>query len=804
MLDEQPLEDCAVPQHAPTHNDHDTPCPTHEYCHDEQIENRLTAAQQLHAQQPQAIAEETDTHPAVVSRMLELEGAIALVKSSLDSHTSSYYSVASQIAELNARISHLGIQDRSINIDEGTSINNQLHCSLPFINGAATETSATVEPRIYAHDCNADVQLEDTGNSREDSGGDEQYARIQEMVDSLIKDANLALNCKPDDFPCGIGNAINTHTEETQYAPELEMSQSSEPDETATLVMDDISGRQSRFTSVSGPPHSISRPVSRGANSLLHATAFPSLSTRGTPSHIPRGRKPRPSVLLPIPPLADDPSEADAESDSELGLVSTISDRQSLYRNRPRTSHYQSQRSRRRKVSEYPRSHSSRGVRNMERYRSDTTGSFQWNSSETCASPGVTEPTESKLTPTMVPSYTQSHSVAKSISTPTRRTHFGPESCSSFAGLDNLSPQADHPVPNTQNFPCLSPDEQLWHNQGVYASDSLSEDRGDSFLYRDNYLDTGAAPRSASYVDERMSDNMAALQGSRRRLDEDYAYIRQEARARSNTYNTESSQTTAVPADAYAYGSLHSSLSNVNSRECVPKEALWKASPRGFLPGLLTANLPHDRIIGRTTYRSASSHYMATMHHRSPIASKSVAGFLSLSPVKRRPNSSRKYAESSGLNDLEFRRTDTMVSDIRESNGPGLLSMFSLLYWTLLFTLGALMLDSFLCQMAGKRVMGTVGKMAHAETNDLSSPEDTSSSESFGKRDKTEHGSEYDGNSGSTNLTSTVGRFVRWYVEDSEHISASNEDCPQARIERPRSLRMRKASAMRGSFKHIG
>ncbi|KAJ2705856.1 hypothetical protein H4R19_005073 [Coemansia spiralis] len=37
--------------------------------------------------------------PSVLGRLRELEGAIALVKSSLDNHASSYYSVASQIAE---------------------------------------------------------------------------------------------------------------------------------------------------------------------------------------------------------------------------------------------------------------------------------------------------------------------------------------------------------------------------------------------------------------------------------------------------------------------------------------------------------------------------------------------------------------------------------------------------------------------------------------------------------------------------------------------------------------------------------
>ncbi|KAJ2495488.1 hypothetical protein IWW47_004048 [Coemansia sp. RSA 2052] len=48
-------------------------------------------------QQQQHVAGTPDS--MVLDRMLELESVIATVKSSLDNHASSYYSVASQIAE---------------------------------------------------------------------------------------------------------------------------------------------------------------------------------------------------------------------------------------------------------------------------------------------------------------------------------------------------------------------------------------------------------------------------------------------------------------------------------------------------------------------------------------------------------------------------------------------------------------------------------------------------------------------------------------------------------------------------------
>ncbi|PIA19319.1 hypothetical protein COEREDRAFT_79263 [Coemansia reversa NRRL 1564] len=623
------------------------------------------------------------------------------------------------------------------------------------------------------------------------------------MVDSLIKDANLALNCKPDDFPCGNDNTTNIRTIDAEYEPGLQISQSSEPDETATLVMDSSSGQRSRFASVSGPTHSMSRPASCGAENLTHAAAYSPSATHGTSPRTPRGRKSRHSAMLPIPSFADDPSEADAESDSVLGSFNTVSDRQSLHRNRPRTSHYRFQRSRRRKALEYPQGQSSRGVWNIERFGSNTTGPLQWNSSETCVSPRISEPPEHQLTPMMTPVCTQSQSLAKSICTPTRESHFDPGSSFSFKGLDKLAPHADLSVRNTQDFPYLASDEQTWRQQGVYASSGFSQDHEDLFFHRGYRPDTRAVLRSASILDERMDADMASLKGDRHCLDYDYVHIREEARARSNTYTTETSLTTAVPADAYTYESLHSSQANSDRREHVPREVSRKANSIGLQPSLSSMSPLHDCAVGRATYRSASSHYMTSIHHENPHATKNIAGFLSSPLVKRGTVNSCMDVLFPDLGDSECRRGDRMVSDSR-GRGTGLISMFSLLYWTLLFTLGALMLDSFLCQVAGKHVMGTVDEIAHAETNNLSSPEDTSSSESCEKEDKAEYSIEHGKTSGSTNLANTVGRFVRWYVEEPQHISASNRDYPQTQKEHPRLIRMRKASAIRGSFKHIG
>ncbi|KAJ2351026.1 hypothetical protein GGF43_004150 [Coemansia sp. RSA 2618] len=127
-------------------------------------------------------------------------------------------------------------------------------------------------------------------------------------------------------------------------------------------------------------------------------------------------------------------------------------------------------------------------------------------------------------------------------------------------------------------------------------------------------------------------------------------------------------------------------------------------------------------------------------------------------------------------------------SDPKASNASvGLLSMVSLLYWTLLFTLGALMLDSFLCQVAGKRVMGTVDQIAHTGGDAGEISDDSVCTSSKGKQPE----------GSATGLTQTVGRIVRWCVEEDPGESGSNN------YVHPRSLRARKASAMRGSFKFI-
>ncbi|KAJ1847690.1 hypothetical protein LPJ70_001411, partial [Coemansia sp. RSA 2708] len=115
-----------------------------------------------------------------------------------------------------------------------------------------------------------------------------------------------------------------------------------------------------------------------------------------------------------------------------------------------------------------------------------------------------------------------------------------------------------------------------------------------------------------------------------------------------------------------------------------------------------------------------------------------------------------------------------------------LLNIISLVYWTLLFTLGALMLDSFLCQMAGKRVMDRIARTDDA--NGAGALVGHGQSESCDDDEKEPEG-----------LASRVGHLVRWCVDGSE---STGESTGYARNVRPRPIRTRKVSATRGSFEH--
>ncbi|KAJ2539479.1 Nucleolar GTP-binding protein 1, partial [Coemansia sp. RSA 1853] len=541
---------------------------------------------------------------AVLDRMQELESTIALVKSSLDNHATSYYSVASQIAELNARVGRLGVHDRS-----GL--------------GASTADEPVAANDASTH--SVDVSAAYVPDTRDDDVGDEQYTRIQQMIDSLIKDAGSALSSTPDDSvtrACGF--PANRLDEPKLLATVPEFQRSLRP------------GSASRML------HSAPRPKSRAREYSPHAAPAFRPTSRSS-----RSRKLNPMVLKPE---LDDPSEADGESDSEHSTFSVTGyqARRNLYRP-PRPS---SSRSRRRSSGHT----SDWRTPQLDRYRSDTMDSHLSNSSETCVSPGNRVSREMYCLPAD-PACT-----ADSMFVSARTREFGDCGASSL------------PACGMHDFPHLDVDSGPPSN--VYRRQGTSR----------------TAHRAATFVNE--SDG-AGSRVYRGRLP---GWQVQNARRRSNTCVSEA----LLAADGYFDGVVQRQESPTRKRNDTLRDLDWRQHGREPKTDLLQLN----------------------------------------------------YIESS--NEKSLTVINGNGDDRQCTRSVGLLSVVSLLYWTLLFTLGALMLDSFVCQVAGKRVMGTVDRIAHTDNDAADLSDDAGYSSSQGKQ------------STHPGLTHTVGRFVRWCVEDPE------------------------------------
>ncbi|KAJ1644821.1 hypothetical protein LPJ64_003545 [Coemansia asiatica] len=253
----------------------------------------------------------------VLDRMTELESAVATVKSSLDNQASSYYSVASQIADTpNASMS-------ATSISSGSCVYSDSIVQQPY-NTALMQNAESENAQMSVKDNNDD--------------DDEHYTRIQEMIDSLIKDADSALNSNPK--------------RRLYHQQQQEQQQEQQEQEQKTLMhSDDSTDLQftcdplcspEQLSSVStvfddAPSPSYPRPSSSrrlAANQSASSYRTPEICPRRPVSAMSmsykssRLRRYRPQTPVSKPRLLDtDPSEADAESDTELGSISASSSR---------------------------------------------------------------------------------------------------------------------------------------------------------------------------------------------------------------------------------------------------------------------------------------------------------------------------------------------------------------------------------------------------------------------------------------------------------------------------------------------
>ncbi|KAJ2781984.1 hypothetical protein H4R18_002540 [Coemansia javaensis] len=575
--------------------------------------------QQQQQQQPAAVAGD----PAVLGRMKGLEDAIALVKSSLDNHASSYYSVASQIAELNARIGRLGIQDRPLALEPG-----------------AWEDTASSPVPLGSRD---DNDNDDDDNNNDDDG---QYTRIQEMISTLIKDADSALGSRTR----GTRHCRRRRPllRDMHAVAEPGASASSGLDDAPTLVGDASTECAPRSMPEARPQSSAARLRPRPQESVNRMHAPRPSSALGVASPTPRSRS-----LLPRSTLrsarhwhgsACDPAEADDESDSDHSAFSSSIRRRGG-------------------GGRQPHSYQSPNMRSFGRYRSGTCDSAPSNSSETCVSPG------NRLSREFQPM-------------PMPPVHDVPLA----HGLHDLG-APDGGASTTHDFPRLACHGRP-QRQSFYAPGGLMLHQAALLRHQSRSPAMPAAEHDA------------------------YGQKGQRGRARSNTHSGEVSPTATRSADG-----MEGSVSDV--------------ADGGSSPG----GPPHMAAVSSSSSRSTGA--------------------------------------------------------------SGLLNMVGLLYWTLLFTLGALMLDSFLCQTAGKRVVGAVEGISRAEAGVSPDAAGEGASERQQRRPRRAGGAGRAAESEPIGLASAVGRLVRWYVESPELPGAA------AQPAHPRSLRARKASASRGSFKHI-
>ncbi|KAJ2866755.1 hypothetical protein GGH94_001325 [Coemansia aciculifera] len=682
---------------------------------------------------------------------------------------------------------------------------------------------------------------------------DEHYTRIQEMIDSLIKDADLALHSNPghcQSRPSYSGSPEAPSSRDPMVSPDQLSSVSTVFDEPPPPPPAFKFGTDYVRKPVSATAHSHAMPIaSRSASKptfkdvdYLSDLRHPRpASAHGSSPRPPRSRKQKSYVPAAKPQTARaDPEEADAESDSEVGAMSSFSHRGRHASRQPRLHH------RRRNSGSYSDRYAD--TQWTGRHRSDTMDSFLSNSSETCVSPGNRLSRES-YRPSLSSQalYAQSHSVADTLCTPIR-TFFGHEEVGRYAESRIPPRMATSSGPSVHQFPSLPQDDiyqqqQRWldveeeraersprhHQYHSQRQTQFSEDHdlrsptspiseggrnNVPLIRRLRNSVTRAVLRSASFVDESINDDIAAHADATRYTPAD--------RARSNTSISEVSTVVAGPLSGTMFAQCESPMNMArraldggspmqfdgmrwDSHARVQKMDTRDFAPRSLPSVTRSPSLWTRRNFGVEQVHGPPSMFGLQINRDSQSAATSAQVPSTIDSDIRLPDSIEEYDSSCERNALQQSTVHNGCGDValcsaEDSGASGLVSMISLLYWTLLFTLGALMLDSFLCQVAGKRVMGTVDKIAQLEANaDGNDGERNAGAQSRGRRPdaRTITG---DG----ANVANTVGRFVRWYIEGPEEPQPSASSVDSVARTRVHSLRARKSQTLRGSFKHIG
>ncbi|KAJ2684501.1 hypothetical protein IWW39_004870 [Coemansia spiralis] len=675
---------------------------------------------------------------------------------------------------------------------------------------------------------------------------DEHYTRIQEMIDSLIKDADLALHSNPghcQSRPSYSGTPEAPLSRDPVVSPDQLSSVSTVFDEPppafkfdADCVRKPVSATAHGHVMAVGS-RSASKPMFKDSGYLSDLRPTRPASAHGSSVRLPRSRKQKSYVLATKSHVARaDPEEADAESDSEVGAMSSFSHRG---RNASRQSR---QHHRRRNSGSYSDRHTD--TQWAGRHRSDTMDSFMSNSSETCVSPDSRMSREYYRPPLSAQAFcAPSHTAADRLRTPTR-AFFAHEGAGRYAESRMPPRLAAGCESNVHQFPSLPQDDiyqqqlqQRWleaeeekvrqsprhhHYRAQFGEEydlrsptSPTVEGGQNnvpLIRRLRNSVTRAVLRSASFVDDSINDDIAAHADATRCTPTDLSCGGLSSRVRSSTSISEVSTVIAGPLSGTVFAHCESPRNRARGTldSVSPMHfdgARWDSharvqqmDARDFVPRSLPTVSASPSLWTRRNFGTEQVHgpppvpgLQVNRDYQAAALSAQVPS--TVDSQIRLPDSIEEYesscegrvvqqsAPSSGR-DMTLRSAD-------DNGASGLVSMISLLYWTLLFTLGALMLDSFLCQVAGKRVMGTVDKIAQLEANG-------GDSERNGEARNRRPGTRAIAGDGA-NVANTVGRFVRWYIEGPEEPLPSGSGVARTPAQ---PLRVRKSQTLRGSFKH--
>ncbi|KAJ1921984.1 hypothetical protein H4219_000331 [Mycoemilia scoparia] len=770
----------------------------------------------------------------IYSKMNYLEHIVSRVKSTLDSQADAYKSVASQIAELNQRMANANFGSSS-----PTPANNQnvkTDSIMASWNNIQQQMGPISVPERPYMSHNAEAGKSDDANK--DDEDDVHLDRLSEMIDSLIKDASNALSTSPSllgDTPKpGAETSMVTET----VNPKADFPRQ-KPFTTSTLNKDNNpKGRADSFTSDSSADGEAPEPSCLspdfGADYSETSSTRPRRSSSVKRGHGIRSRIRRRSSISsttmaghdsgrplsplnnsssndvppgfgrsPIPIITEQPdvvfasqlSPCGSPNDGEKTPIvapvkiteatpppSTRARSNSLVlrvRDKVTRGILQSATLVDKSVNEDIKIHkmSRRDVSGSEN-RPPVTSPF--------SGPSATNSLHNSCGESMVysPEMNPKHRYSKSISATLPRSHRIMRSGDHFTDTNAMSSPSSRQVYRQfiggrggSVYGVRKPRHRRTHNsqyshpffddENVVGSVNSGAESSPCFNHRESDTEGGDEsnfsgrrsykPRSknSSRIPHSLHINTSTLPRIRGRLSDSF---------RNDGFDFAGPVTAPLSPNNRNWG--HTYNLDSSSRNCNDDEM----SLRSSIPDKLHMHNDYDNDDDPEN-RHYDSNSDSRMHGQSRT---------SFELTRWRPSLDNDLDEAPEENGEAYsHNTVVTASDDPEPSSASIISFFTLFYWMMLFSLGVCMLDSFLCNVAGQRVLGTMEKITANKDDDGEVKDDDESSEGshlIGHHQTGEYVNYQAQNKGSETsaIAGTMGRLVRWYVEDDEVTEISN------------------------------